>query len=110
MAGTGKEQSPEIVSIHHKVRVMDSQRDVNYTLSDVMREMKEFRADMYQKMDIIRQDIIANIDSKITILKTEFDAKLNRFEGIIQSVQSRVEVIERDLLGDHGRDTGQAVP
>ena len=67
MAGTGKEQSPEIVSPHHKVRVMDSQCDVNYTLSDVMREMKEFRADMYQKMDIIRQGIIANIDSKIKL-------------------------------------------
>ena len=82
---------PDSESPSHQVRLQCRE----YTIGDVMNEIRQNRLSFERKLDCFKEDIMTEIDNKISVMKNEFIVRYKQLETKVLTIEANVKELER---------------
>ena len=92
MSNLGDKSEDQTTSPAYKIRVVDSKHE--YTLNDVMQEMRYFHDKFEQKLDDLRAKISLDMEEKILALRKEFYDRFEELESRCKHLEDKVTSIQ----------------
>ena len=92
MSNLGDKSEDQTTSPAYKIRVVDSKHE--YTLNDVMQEMRYFHDKFEQKLDDLRAKISLDMEEKILALRNEFYDRFEELESRCKHLEDKVTSIQ----------------
>ena len=87
--------------------VVTKEMDGNVTLSDLLSEMKDMRLYFDNKLDKLKNELMVDIDLKVSCLKNEFSKTLNELEAKVVTMETRISNFEHNTRGTNTHERTQ---